>query len=306
MGQMNTQQRIVALILVVVISLSLTQNLAFGEDQQSQGSITIIATGTATPIGNSENSTSAADSMLNLSGSISSAAENKMGFDGLTGILHIGQIGYLISDGQGQSYANGTIEIQAKTNGTVGIGDENGNGNSGDQMDLVLKGSMQGNNVTFDSNESKLASLDLLSLSGQVDVYLFSTSAANSSQSASESPGNEISNVETSNNEVSSATTNVAQTAIQANTTLTITEVNNYTVTETIGNQTVTQTILQPNATTTVTVTQVQNLTITQTETVTSGNITSIITQTTTLMNVTITATATVTVANQTITTTTT
>ena len=73
-----------------------------------------------------------------------------MSFYGLTGILHIGQTGYLISDGQGQINPNSTIEIQAKTNGTVGIGDQNGNenGNNGDQMELVLQGSMQENNVT--------------------------------------------------------------------------------------------------------------------------------------------------------------
>jgi len=270
-GTMNTQQRTITIVLLIVISLSITQNFALAQvEPKSGGSITIVANGTAAPIGGGQTQ----DSMLSLSGSASSSGGNAMSFSDLTGMLNIGQTSYVIVGGHGQSDQNGVIDIKAITSGTLGNPIENGN--TGEQLELDLHGSIQGNSVTFDSQKSTLASLDALSLSGQVDLYLPSNGAA-STQNANTGSGNEASTV-TSSAEATSMTMNVTQKVAQA------------------------APVIQPGTLVTVTITQMQNLTVVHTDTYSSGNVTLTVVQTTTFTNIYVTATGAVTVANQTVT----
>jgi hypothetical protein len=280
---MNARQHAIALLLMVIVLLSLSAKLAFADDN-NPGNLTLVATGTATPLGNS-GTPAPSSAMLTITGSVSSDGNNLKFFD-LTGRLAIGEVSYQVTDGQGQSDQSGNLQLNATS-----IGGQSGTETS----ELVLQGSMQSDLVTFDPSKSQLGSQYSLSLSGQVDLILpTSVSAAsspinpgNSTISSTTENSTGVSNSAVSNNVTSSQTILAAPSnettvgsggaTVTITQTVTTTEVSNHTVTETLANLTLTQTVIQPNATVTATTT-VANETITVNATVTVANTTITVT----------------------------
>lgn len=283
------------LVFLTVLLVPLMPTTASADNHGSSGTVSLNATGNATPIGNGDNkrngnsnggnngrtSGSPSTATLALAGSAYSEGNgNQIKLLNLTGSLQIGSTTYTLSKGHGDENSNGTLEIQAKSN------------NGGHDLELELHGSVQGNNVVFNSKESKLASSYFLSLSGQESLTLTTSSSTSSSITNSECTGH---GDEECANEISTSTVTVTvpQTLTETtNNTITVTQTNNQTVTQTIGSPTATQTVTvtQPGATT---VTETNNQTVTQTQTITSANTTITVTATTTVANTTITVTTT-------------
>ncbi len=249
--KIQTRKLAFVLILLAVSLLSVQPALILAAHGPQQGTISINATGQATPI--DKKSTGGA-AKLSLSGNVHQGGEDQLKLRGLTGILHAGSNNYSILDGQGEVNKHGEIEINAKANG---------NGNH--KYELTLHGMMQGNSVTFDSHESKLSSLFFLSLKGQANITINSSSKS----------GKEGENGTTITQTVTHTINNGTNTIFQ-NQTVTITQGNHtitFTVTTTVGNSTITKTMTTTVANTTITISRtvtVANTTITVTNTTTT------------------------------------
>ena len=250
-----------AILLFAVSLAAIAPNITRADNQKQTGTINITATGQANPI---DKKSSCGPASLNLTGSFRGDG-NKLKINGLTGSLQIGSAGYPVSNGNGEANKKGTIEINGNTNG------------NGHHYELKLHGQMNGNNLVFDSHESKLSSLCFLSLSGQASMNPFSSTSSQSSHSDND------------DDDEHGTTTTVTETVT----------VINGTTTTLSNNQTVTQTVTEPQNVT-VTVTQSSNSTITETVTTTVANSTITQTATITVANTTITQTTTSTVANTT------
>lgn len=274
MLQKQKRRYSLVILLLAVSLLSIAPTIALASQQT--GTITINATGQATPIDHKETGGAAT---LSLTGNVRTEGSDPLKISGITGSLQVGGNNYAIIGGQGESNNHGLLQINAMASGGSG---------KKQQFELVLHGNMQGGNVVFDSHQSKLASMFFLSLSGSANVTLNTFSIVSNSSSSSSSTS--------SNSTTSSAAPTVTQTVNQ-----TVTETSNNTSTV-FSNQTITQPL-----NVTVTTTLPVNQTITLTETTTLGNSTITQTVTTTVANSTITETTTVanttiTVANTTIT----
>jgi hypothetical protein len=181
---------------------------------------------------------------------------------------------YTITSGNGEVNKKGTIEINAKTS------------DAGKKLELVLHGSNQGDNVTFDSKESKLSSLYFLSLTGKAIVTMPTTTASTTwSEDDHDDNGHHENRTRTGTVTVTQSNT-VTETVTQfQNQTYTITETSTATVTEPRNQtitETVTQTITEPPSTSTVTLTETVTSTVansTITVTVPSTNLTLTTTQ---------------------------
>lgn len=264
--RLHKRQTILAALLLTVSLLALQPTLMLA-DQHNNGSVSINATGQATPIKKNKG-LSPSIATLDLSGSVESEGEGELKFHDLTGSLQIGGANYVLTDGKGESSDHGEVEIHAKTS------------DGKQKLELNLHGDIQGSNViTFESHESKLSSLYFLSLLGQVNLSTSSSSSGSSSSSA-----NEVTTVTvtvTQNNNVIQTVTQTQNNTVTelVHTNQTVTETVNNTVTETVANSTITfnQTITVANTTITVTSTAANS-----TATITVANTTVTVTTTAT------------------------
>jgi len=248
-------------VLLTASVLALYPTMTLEKPQQGSAILSIKADGQAFPNAKGKPSITSSAATLTLDGSVRSEGNGELKLDDLAGSLQIGITAYTITHGKGEVNKKGKIEINAKTND----GDK--------KLELILHGSTEGENVVFDSKESKLSSLYFLSLKGQVDVTVPTTSTT-------ESPSETVTVTVTE-----SGTTTETVTEIQEST-VTVTESSNQTITETA-----TQTITEPATASTITVTETSNQTLTETATQTV---------TETLPIVTVTETVTVTFSNST------
>ncbi len=262
---MTTQKRRlgIALVLLTASVLALYPTMTLEKPQQGSAIVSIKADGQAFPNAKGKPSITSSAATLTLDGSILSKGNGELKLDDLVGSLQIGIAAYTITSGEGEVNKKGKIEINAKTRD----GDK--------KLELILHGSTEGENVVFDSKESKLSSLYFLSLKGQVSVTVPNTSTTNT-----ENPNETVTVTVTEG-----GTTTETVTEIQEST-VTVTESSNQTITETA-----TQTITEPATTSTITVTETSNQTLTETTTQTV---------TETLPSVTVTETVTVTFSNST------
>lgn len=261
--------------LLIVVSILAQQPRMILAAPNQQGTVSINATGQAFPIGNGNgkgkgnNKGSQSSATLTLTGNAGMDG-NELKLSGLSGMLQIDSTNYPLSGGDGEGNKHGNLEIQTQSNG-------------GDGMELVLHGSMDGNNVFFTNPQSKLASLFFLSLSGQITINVNSGTNNSNSSTTSESGDQPVTVTQTSTETVTQNNT------ITQNGTTTVTELQNQTFT-----------VTQPvNITLTETITQPENVTITVTQTGTNSTITQTITtvsNSTTTETVTITQNVTVTV----------
>jgi hypothetical protein len=218
--------------------------------QNGSALVSIKADGKAYQNQKGKASSTFSSAVLTLYGSVQLKASGALELNDLAGSLQIGLANYTITSGKGEVNKKGTIEINAKTSDT------------GKKLELKLHGSTQGDNVTFDSKESKLASLYFLSLKGQAIVTMPTTST-----SMTESDDEHDHDHHYGNNTVTITQSNtVTETVTQfQNQTLTVTQTSTATVTEPSNQtmtETVTQTITEPASTSTVTLTETVTSTI--------------------------------------------
>jgi hypothetical protein len=253
----RTRQYTLALVLLTISLLSLQPAPTIADKQPTQNTLSINATGQASPIRKGKGQGPLSAVTLSLNGTSNRDENGQLKVYQLTGTLEIGATTYAISEGYGDANKDGKLEINSKAS------------DGSHEQELILNGNVQGNTISFNSPESKLASTYFLTLSGQITSKTRST---NTSQRDNENE---------SENEISpTGETNDSQSE------------QNDTVT-----QTVTRTVTQNN-----TSTQLSNRTIILTLTKTISNATITETVTTTLANETVTNTVTTTVANTTIT----
>jgi len=263
--QFSKKQLAVGTLLIAVSILSLQPSTLLAAPNP-QGTMSLNASGQAFPIGNGKNRGTQNNAMLTLTGNAGFDG-NQLRMTGISGLLQIGPASYSLMGGQGEGNKNGELEIQTKSYG----------GN--DNLELVLHGNFQGNNVVFTQPQSKLASLFFLALSGQITVN--SSSSTSSSSTGSTSQGQTVTVTQTSTvTKQQNATTTQTQTVAGNNTvtkfsnqTTTVTQPVTATVTQTVThpqNTTITITVIKTgtNSTITQTITTVSNSTITQTVTV--------------------------------------
>lgn len=154
-----------AMMLLAVSLLSLGPSITVADQQRQYVSITINASGQALPIRGKGQS---AQASLHLTGLVNMEANGELKIKNLAGSLTIGSVTFQLSNGHGESYNKGKLEIQAKASGP-----------EEDENEVDLHGTIEGNSVVFDSPESKLSSLYLLSLSGQAGTTIIITSSTN-------------------------------------------------------------------------------------------------------------------------------
>ena len=241
-----------ALVLLTASVLALYPTMTLEKSQNGSAVVSIKADGKAFQNQKGKASGTFSSAALTLYGSVAPKGNGGLELDDLAGSLQIGIANYTITSGSGEVNKKGTIEINAKTS------------DAGKKLELKLHGSTQGDSVTFDAKESKLASLYFLSLNGQAIVTMPTTTT-----SMTESD-DEHDNDQYGNNTVTVTQSNtVTETMTQfQNQTLTVTQTSTTTVTEPSNQtmtETVTQTITEPQSTATVTLTETVTSTIANT-----------------------------------------
>jgi hypothetical protein len=203
-----------ALMLLTASVLALYPTMSLEKPQQQNGFavVSIKASGQAFANNKVKSSTVPSNAALTLYGSVEAQSRGELKINDLGGSLQIGTANYTVASGSGVVKKKNTIEINAKTSDATKT------------LELILHGESKGNNVTFNSKESKLSSLYFLSLKGQAIVTMPPTTNSSATQN--------------SNHETTTLT--VTQTA---------TETIFNTLTVTGGNQTVTQTVQYPEPT---------------------------------------------------------
>jgi len=132
--------------------------------QNGSALVSIKADGKAYQNQKGKASSTFSSAVLTLYGSVQLKASGALELNDLAGSLQIGLANYTITSGKGEVNKKGAIEINARTS------------DAGKNLELKLHGSTQGDNVTFEAKESKLASLYFLSLKGQAIVTMPTTS----------------------------------------------------------------------------------------------------------------------------------
>ncbi len=254
----RTRQYTLALVLLTISLLSLQPTPTIADKQPTQNTLSINATGQATPIRKGKGQGSLSAATLALNGTANRDENGQLKIYQLTGTLQIGATNYAISEGNGDADNRDKLEITSQAS------------DGSYDFELILNGNVQGNTIFFNSPESKLASTYFLTLSGQITSK---TSSTDTSQSDIENEGeSETSTAAETNNAPSvqnnTVTQTVTRTVTQNNTstqcsnrtiTLTLTKtISNGTITETVtttlANETVTNTITTTVANTTITV----------------------------------------------------
>jgi hypothetical protein len=148
------------------------------------GTIKVNVSGVAVPIQHKHffaqpatpTSTTTTTATLSLQGSLEGRGDcEDMQIDSITGTLVIGSTTYWIIQGHGIINKHGYVQITART----ALGNH--------KYELVLHGKLQGNNVVFNSPQSKLSSQYFLSLSGTANwVTYFTCTTTRKSESESE------------------------------------------------------------------------------------------------------------------------
>jgi hypothetical protein len=264
---MTTQKRQygLALVLLTASVLALYPTMTLEKSRNGSAVVSIKADGKAFQNQKGKPSSTFSSATLTLYGSVAAKGNGELELDDLAGSLQIGISNYTITSGSGEVNKKGTIEINAKTS------------DAGKKLELILHGSNQGDNVTFDSKESKLSSLYFLSLTGKAIVTM-PTTTANTTWSHDDHHTNKTGTV------TITQTSTVTETVTQfQNQTLTFTETSTATVTEPIDQtitETVTQTVTEPASNSTVTITEtvtstVANSTITVTVPSTNSTLTT-------------------------------
>jgi hypothetical protein len=226
---MTTQKRQfgLALLLMTASVLALYPTMTLEKPQPKSAVVSIKANGQAFQNTKGKPSTSFSSATLTLYGTVRVDCNEGLELGDLAGSLQIALANYTVTSGEGHVNKKNKIDINAKTS------------DAGKKLELILRGNAQNNTVVFDSKESKLFPLYFLSLKGQANVTMPTTSTCTT---------------ETDNDHL-----------YYKNTTARL--IHNNTVTETV-----TQTVTEPASTSTVTVTEtvtstIANLTITVTET---------------------------------------
>ena len=240
---MTTQKRKygLALVLLTASVLALYPTMSLEKSQNGSAVVSIKADGKAFQNQKGKASSTFSSAALTLYGSVAAKGNGGLELDDLAGSLQIGIANYTITSGSGEVNKKGMIEINAKTS------------DAGKKLELKLHGSTQGDNVTFDSKESKLASLYFLSLKGQAIVTMPTTSTSTTwSEDDHDHHGNKTATVTVTQNNTIMETATLTQSY-----TVTVTEPSNQTLTETV-----TQTITEPASTSTVTLTETVTSTV--------------------------------------------
>jgi len=230
-----------ALVLLTASVLALYPTMTLEKSQNGSAVVSIKADGKAFQTQKGKTSSTFSSAALTLYGSVAPKGNGGLELDDLAGSLQIGIANYTITSGSGEVNKKGMIEINAKTS------------DAGKKLELKLHGSTQGDNVTFDSKESKLASLYFLSLKGQAIVTMPTTSTSTTwSEDDHDHHGNKTATVTVTQNNTIMETATLTQSY-----TVTVTEPSNQTLTETV-----TQTITEPASTSTVTLTETVTSTV--------------------------------------------
>ncbi len=269
---MTTQKRKygLALVLLTASVLALYPTMSLEKSQNGSAVVSIKADGKAFQNQKNKASSTFSSAALTLYGSVAPKGNGGLELDDLAGSLQIGIANYTITSGSGEVNKKGTIEINAKTS------------DAGKKLELKLHGSTEGDNVTFDAKESKLASLYFLSLKGQAIVTMPTTTTSMTESDDEHDHDHHYGNNTATITVTQSNTVTETVTQFQ-NQTLTVTQTSTATVTEP-GNQTmtetVTQTITEPPSTATVTLTEtvtstIANTTITVTAPSTNSTLTT-------------------------------
>ena len=261
-----------ALVLLTASVVALYPTMTLEKTQHGSAVVSIKASGQAFQNSKGKASSIFSSAALTLHGSVDIKSNGGLELDNLAGSLQIGIANYTIARGNGEVNKKGTIEINAKTS------------DAGKTLELILHGSTQGDNVTFDAKQSKLSSLYFLSLKGQAIVTMPTTSTT-TTENHTEHHHNRYGNGTVTVIQNDTVTETITQ--IQNNTltftetsTTTSTEPSNQTVTETTTEtmtEPATQTVTEPSSASTVTVTETLTSTaenITTTVTVLSTNAT--------------------------------
>jgi hypothetical protein len=170
----RTQQYTLALVLLTISLLSLQPVPTIADKQPTQNILSINATGQANPIRKGKGQSPSSAATLALNGTADSDENGQLKINQLTGALQIGASTYAISEGHGDANKDGKLEINSKASG------------GSHELELILNGNIQGNTISFNSPESKLASTYFLTLSGQITSK---TSSTGTSQSDIENEG---------------------------------------------------------------------------------------------------------------------
>lgn len=259
---MTTQKRQfgIALVLLTASVLALYPTMTLEKPQHGSVVVSIKANGQAFPNAKNKPSSTFSSATLTLYGSVEAKGNGELKLDDLAGSLQIGLANYTITSGSGEVNKKGKIEINAKTS------------DAGKKLELILHGDSKGDNVTFNSKESKLSSLYFLSLKGQAIVTMPPTSTSTTRSH------NDDEHRTVTVTQYNTITDTVTQTL---DNTVTVTETSNQTLTETV-----TQTVTAPATNSTVTVTEtatttIANTTITVTTTVANTTLTTTVANTT-------------------------
>jgi hypothetical protein len=229
---MTTQKRQfgLALLLMTASVLALYPTSTLEKTQQKSAVASIKANGQAFQNTKGKPSTSFSSATLTLYGTVRADCDEGLELGDLAGSLQIALANYTITSGEGHVNKKNKIEINAKTS------------DPGRKLELILHGSAQNNTVVFDSKESKLSSLYFLSLKGQANVTMPTTSTC-----TTESDHIFHKNITARLGHNNTVTETVTQTVTEpaSTSTVTVTE----TVTSTIANSTITVTETAANTT---------------------------------------------------------
>ena len=156
------------LVLLTASVRALYPSMALERSQQRYAVVSIKADGQAFHICKSRNKpgTIFSSTTLTLCGSVYLGGNGALKLDDLVGCLQIGPSNYTIMSGRDEANKKGKIEINAKTT------------DAGKALELILRGSTDGDAVVFDRKESRLSSLYLLSLKGQAVITMPTTSSS--------------------------------------------------------------------------------------------------------------------------------
>ena len=140
---MTTQKRRfgIALVLLTASILALYPTMTLEKPQLGNASISIKADGQAFPNAKGKPGNTFSSTTLTLTGSVQTKGNGELKLNDLAGSLQIGLASYTITDGKGEVNKKGKIEINAKTS------------DAGKKLELILHGSTQGDDVTFNSKE---------------------------------------------------------------------------------------------------------------------------------------------------------
>jgi hypothetical protein len=237
------------LLATSVLTVYPAMTLEKPQSQASSGTVTINVSGQAFPVsGKSKKTGAGVTATLTLSGSTRSEGDGELKLGGLSGSLVIDTATYTITGGNGEISKNGKAEIDARTalTGVPTMPDGARN------LELVLHGSIQGTNVVFTSQESKLSSLYFLSLTGQA---VFTQSTTTTTNTSGHNGDKNPTTVTVTQHDTATQTVTETQQS-----TVTTTESVDHTVTETV-----TETVTLTGTSSVVTVTETTTTTVTTT-----------------------------------------